>query len=100
VKPLDEDMLRDAARHPFVLTVEDGLREGGIGSAISDRLSELTLSWPTTPRVRVLGTPLAFIPHGKPDVVLAELGLGAHGIAEQARTLVHARSFDTAGVLS
>jgi 1-deoxy-D-xylulose-5-phosphate synthase len=100
VKPLDEEMLHDAARHPFVLTVEDGLREGGIGSAISDRLSELTLSWPTTPRVRVLGTPLAFIPHGKPDVVLAELGLGAHGIAEQARNLVHARSYDTAGVLS
>ncbi len=100
VKPLDEAMLRDAARHRFVLTVEDGLREGGIGSAIADQLGELSLAAPTAPRVRVLGTPLAFIPHGNPDAVLAELGLGAHGIAEQARALVHSRSFEPVGVLS
>jgi hypothetical protein len=43
---------------------------------------------------------MAFIPHGKPDAILAELGLGAHGIAEQASALVQARSLDTVGVLS
>lgn len=88
VKPLDEAMLRDAARHPWVLTLEDGLREGGMGTAIADRLSQLTHHWPVAPRVRVVGTPLAYIPHGKPDAILAELGLGAHGIAESARELV------------
>ena len=47
-------------------------------------------SWPSTPsastspRVRVLGTPIAFIPHGKPDAILADLGLDAAGITASA----------------
>ena len=41
VKPLDEEMLADAATYPRVVTVEDGYREGGAGSAIADRLAEL-----------------------------------------------------------
>ncbi len=84
VKPLDPEMLEDAARHPCVLTVEDGLREGGIGSAVADRLS----TFPTLPRVEVLGTPLSYIPHGKADAILAELGLDAEGIAASATSLV------------
>ncbi len=87
VKPLDPDMLADAADHRFVITAEDGLREGGVGAAISDRIAELTLGRPTAPRVRVLGTPVAYIPHGKPDAILAELGLDATGIAASARAL-------------
>ncbi len=43
VKPLDPEMLADAANHPCVLTVEDGVREGGVGSAIGDQLAEHTL---------------------------------------------------------
>ena len=31
VKPLDPEMIADAAGHPAVLTLEDGLREGGAG---------------------------------------------------------------------
>jgi 1-deoxy-D-xylulose-5-phosphate synthase len=89
VKPLDPDMLADAARHPYVLTAEDGLREGGVGGAIADRVAELSLgSMPT--RVRVLGTPTAYIPHGKPDAILAELGLDAAGIVASATSLMHA----------
>jgi 1-deoxy-D-xylulose-5-phosphate synthase len=100
IKPLDEDMLADAARHRFVLTVEDGMREGGIGAAIAQRLGELTLGAATAPRVRVLGTPVSYLAHGKPDAILAELGLGAHGIAEQATALVQAGTHDKVGVLS
>ncbi|MCB1249927.1 MAG: 1-deoxy-D-xylulose-5-phosphate synthase [Acidimicrobiales bacterium] len=100
VRPLDDAMLRDAARHRCVVTVEDGLREGGIGAAVADALAERTCAVPHPPRVRVLGTPPAFIPHGKPDAVLAALGLGAHGIAEQARTLVRTRPLDRVGALS
>ena len=37
VKPLDAAMLADAGRHPYVVTVEDGLRDGGVGMAIADR---------------------------------------------------------------
>jgi 1-deoxy-D-xylulose-5-phosphate synthase len=89
VKPLDPDMLADAARHPFVLTVEDGVREGGIGNAIQDQLAEHTLG-DREPRVRVLGTPIAFIPHGKPAAILSELGLDPAGITASALSLLTA----------
>ena len=89
VKPLDPAMLADAGRHPYVVTVEDGLREGGVGMAASDRLCELTVGHPE-PRVRVLGIPAAYIPHGKPDAILAELGLDAAGVYASAVSLMAA----------
>jgi deoxyxylulose-5-phosphate synthase len=33
----------------------------------------------------VLGTPVEFLPHGKPDAILAQLGLDGAGIAATAR---------------
>ena len=98
IKPLDREMLFDAARHPFVLTIEDGVREGGIGSMVADQLSEITLGTASAPRVRVLGTPIAFIPHGKPDAILAELGLDAAGITASALSLVHAEKTNPANL--
>ena len=89
MKPLDPAMLADAGRHPYVVTVEDGLRDGGVGMAVADRLCELTVGRPE-PRVRVLGVPAAYIPHGKPDAILAELGLDAAGIFASAVSLMAA----------
>ena len=106
VRPLDPAMLADAAGHPYVLTVEDGMRDGGIGSSIRDALVERTMKAPLAPRVRVLGTPCAFIEHGNPDALLAQLGLDATGIAASARELVlpgpaqPARSLESVGVHS
>lgn len=81
VKPLDPEMLHDAARHRLVVTIEDGLRDGGIGSMIADSLRDLA---PVGgPSVRVLGVPSAYIPQGKPDVILADLGLDAQGIVSE-----------------
>jgi 1-deoxy-D-xylulose-5-phosphate synthase len=81
VVPLDPEMLADAARHPAVLTAEDGVREGGVGSMIANAL-------PT--KVHVLGIPTEFIQHGKPDQILASLGLDAAGLEAEARTAVAA----------
>ena len=81
VKPLDAEMLADAARHRLVVTIEDGLREGGVGSAIADSLRDLA---PVGgPDVRVLGVPVAYLPHGKVDDILAELGLDADGVTAE-----------------
>jgi 1-deoxy-D-xylulose-5-phosphate synthase len=81
VKPLDPEMLADAAGHRLVVTIEDGLRDGGIGAAIADSLSKLA---PTGgPQVRVLGVPSAYLAHGKPDVILARLGLDADGVVDE-----------------
>ena len=88
VRPLDRAMLTDAAGHRAVITVEDGVREGGAGTAIADAIATLALSAATAaPAVRVLGTPVAYIPHGKADDILATLGLDGPGIASEARRL-------------
>ncbi len=81
--PLDEAMLADAASHRAVLTAEDGIREGGIGMTIADRIAALSPGLP----VRVLGVPLVFIPQAKADRILARLGLDAEGIAAAVRDL-------------
>jgi 1-deoxy-D-xylulose-5-phosphate synthase len=81
VKPLDAEMLAAAAAHPLVVTIEDGLRSGGAGDAMRDAISALG----TGNRIEVLGTPVAYIPHGKPDQILADLGLDADGITATVR---------------
>jgi 1-deoxy-D-xylulose-5-phosphate synthase len=87
VVPLDPEMLTDAGEHPLVITAEDGVRDGGVGSLIADALSRQA---GPTPKVRVLGTPTEFIPHGKPEQILGRLGLDADGLAAEARSLVAA----------
>jgi 1-deoxy-D-xylulose-5-phosphate synthase len=82
-------MIADAARHPVVLTAEDGIREGGVGALITDRIA-VADPHVAPPRVRVLGTPIAYIPQGKPDAILSELGLDAAGLEAEARALVAA----------
>ena len=79
VKPLDEEMLRDAAGHRLVVTVEDGIRTGGIGMQIQDAIAALDGSR-ACPPVLILALPSAFLPHGAPDQILADLGLDAAGI--------------------
>ena len=76
VSPLDPDMIDHAAGHSHVVTVEDGLRIGGAGANIRDALGERNADC----GVRVLGVPVAYIPHAKPDKILAEIGLDASGV--------------------
>jgi 1-deoxy-D-xylulose-5-phosphate synthase len=80
VQPLDLEMLADAARHRLVVTAEDGIRDGGVGALMAAELTACCAGR-TKPRVEILGVPLQFIPHGKPDRILARLGLDADGIA-------------------
>jgi 1-deoxy-D-xylulose-5-phosphate synthase len=85
--PLDEKMINDAAQHQVVVTVEDGIREGGIGMTIEDLVSHA--SAPNRPVVEVLGVPKQFIPQAKPDAILSRIGLDAEGIASTVRKLVN-----------
>jgi 1-deoxy-D-xylulose-5-phosphate synthase len=83
--PLDEAMLASAARNSHVLTFEDGLRDGGIGMAIADRITSLN----SNVNVRVHGVPTKFIPQAKPDAILAQFGLDANGIVTAVRHALH-----------
>ncbi len=81
VKPLDSEMLADAAAHDLVVTIEDGLRDGGVGSAIADALRDLVPHG--GPAVRVLGVPSAYLPHDNADALLSKLGLDSEGIVSE-----------------
>ncbi|MBM3638874.1 MAG: 1-deoxy-D-xylulose-5-phosphate synthase [Actinobacteria bacterium] len=83
--PLDEAMLTSAAQNAHVLTFEDGLRDGGIGMTIADRITSLN----SNVNVRVHGVPTKFIPQAKPDAILAQFGLDANGIATAIRHALH-----------
>ena len=101
VSPPDPEMLADAAGHGLVVTGEDGVRFGGGGMFLTDALA----SWARgegrpTPAVTNLGIPRAYIPQGRPDDLLAELGLDGPGVAASVRQLVDrapARRRDRAG---
>ena len=76
VTPLDAVMIAEAAAHPIVVTIEDGLRAGGAGEGMRYAVGQVN---PITD-VHVLGVPTEYIPQGKPDAILAGFGLDADGI--------------------
>jgi 1-deoxy-D-xylulose-5-phosphate synthase len=78
--PLDPEMIADAARHRLVVTCEDGVRDGGIGMTIADRVHAVDPGV----QVNVLGIPSKFIPQGNADRILAQFGLDADGIVAAA----------------
>ena len=81
VTPLDPEMVDDLARHALVVTVEDGLRIGGAGAGVRDALADREAG----NRVRVLGIPVTYVPHGDADAIHASFGLDGHGIAASVR---------------
>ena len=83
VCPPDPAMLADAAAHPLVVTAEDGVRNGGAGMFLADAMARLAEA--DAPAVEVLGLPRRFIPQGRADDILAELGLDGPGIARSTR---------------
>jgi len=85
VKPLDKDLIREVARNvKCLVTVEEGCRMGGFGSAVLEFLSEEEC-WglPT----KVLGLPDWYIEQGPQDLLREKYGLTANGIYEQAKAL-------------
>jgi 1-deoxy-D-xylulose-5-phosphate synthase len=72
VKPLDEELiLRIAASHRALVTVEENVIAGGAGSAISECLAANGLALP----ILHLGIPDRFIEHGSREDCLAAAGL-------------------------
>ena len=63
VAPLDQAMIDDAARHELVVTVEDGIADGGVGWKIAESLRGAAPAG-IGPVVVNCGVPSAFLPHG------------------------------------
>ncbi len=82
IRPLDPRLVAHALGAQLVVTVEDGLVHGGAGQHVRSAIDELArLQGCLSPTVLNLGIPTRYIEHGKPDAVLAKLGLDARGIA-------------------
>jgi 1-deoxy-D-xylulose-5-phosphate synthase len=79
VCPFDEALVADCRDHQLVVTIEDGLADGGVGATLASRVSG-----PAT-QVEVLGVPTRFLPHGKPDDILTSLGLDGASVADLVR---------------
>jgi 1-deoxy-D-xylulose-5-phosphate synthase len=82
--PLDGEMIADAVRHGAVLTCEDGVRDGGVGMTIADRVHAIASAVP----VHNLGIPCRFIPQGNAERILAAMGLDTDGIVDAVRQLI------------
>lgn len=91
VKPVDPAMIADAVDHPLVLTVEDGYRQGGAGSLISNEITDACTD-SDAPRVEILGVPTTYIDHANAGDILSRLGLDVDGIAASARRALSLRS--------
>jgi len=91
ISPLDQEMVADAGTHRLVVTAEDGVRVGGLGSLVAEQLQALA-GGEQTPPVVALGTPAEYLPHGDPAHLLAVLGLDATGIARSTLAVLGRRS--------
>jgi len=79
VKPLDEKLLDDiASRFTRVLTVEDNVVSGGVGSAVSEYFARKGIEHL---KLLIHGVPDEFIEHGLPSELHAMLRLDSAGIA-------------------
>jgi 1-deoxy-D-xylulose-5-phosphate synthase len=93
VKPQDVDLFKAlSARVKFIFTVEEGILEGGFGSAVSEAIDKPGGSGLPSDRqshkpLIKIGLPCAFISQGKRDLILEKYGLTSQGIANKIRSV-------------
>lgn len=78
LKPIDEDILREAGKCRRIVTVEDGVVQGGLGSAVLEFMADHNLH----PEVVRLGLPDHFVEHGTLDELYHLVGLDAEAIRQ------------------
>lgn len=76
VKPLPLTIATMAQRYRCVVVIEDGIKNGGIGSAVAQLLSETGVSIP----LHSIGIPREFIEHSKRDEILNDLGINVQSV--------------------
>lgn len=78
VKPLDKELLMKLAKTAEkIITIEEGVLDGGFGSAVSELLIDNGINKP----IKRLGLPDKFIEHGKRAEILDQYGLTPEKIA-------------------
>ena len=78
LKPLDEEILEEVGRRfRRIVTVEDGVRNGGFGSAVLEWMSDHGYH----PQITRLGLPDDFVEHGTPAELYHIVGLDKDAIS-------------------
>ncbi len=76
-RPVPAELTGFARRHRLVVSIEDGVRPGGVGEAVAGALRDAGIGVP----MRTLGVPADWHPHGSRAEILADLGLTAQDVA-------------------
>lgn len=77
LKPIDTEMLDEIGKKfHHIVTVEDGILKGGMGSAVLEFMADQGYA----PRVKRIGLPDSFIEHGTPDELYHLCGMDEEGI--------------------
>ena len=85
VKPLDEALLHEImSAHDAIITVEDGVKHGGFGSAILEFAAQH--NYKNT--IKLLGVPDQFIEHGKVHELQAEAAISVQHIKNTVESLL------------
>lgn len=85
-KPLDRELIADVAKRVrHVVTVEEGCKIGGFGSAVLETLSDAGVADVTT---KVLGLPDWYIEQGPQDLLRERYGLTGEGIYQSVKELI------------
>lgn len=80
LKPLDVAAVKAVAeQYDTIVTVEDGIISGGLGSAVLETVEDMPV------KVKRLGVNDQFVTHGSTAELMHELGLDAEGIAAALR---------------
>lgn len=80
VAPVAPSIVTLAEAHDFVITIEDGVVKGGIGSMIAEAMSAAGVHTP----IRHLAFPQVFPPHASREELLADVGLDEASCVQSA----------------
>jgi 1-deoxy-D-xylulose-5-phosphate synthase len=91
-KPLDTELVeRLALGHDLIVTVEENVLPGGLGSAVLEHLEDAFSDRPSDrASVMRVGLPDRYVTHGKPALLREEVGFTGKSVAE--RVLAQLRS--------
>jgi 1-deoxy-D-xylulose-5-phosphate synthase len=79
LKPIDEELLHEIGKnYRYVVTVENGTIQGGLGTAVMEFMSENGYA----PKIKRIGIPDHFIPHGTIPELYQLCGMDAESIAK------------------
>lgn len=85
IKPLDEDLLDEIGKKfKKVITIEDGVRNGGFGSAVLEWFNDHEYA----PSVQRMGLPDEFVTHGSVDELRRIVGLDAPHIKQNIEAML------------